>query len=202
MPVIGLLSSLGSTDRERIVPRSTMAFLRGPVAGHAADQIRDGYRCQDRQGARADDSAIGDPAGNSDYRVMRHAPCARHLRPALSCRCFARQVIRSDRRPSRTNAMKPFLKVAVVAGGYIAAFLMASAVVAIRVAGRQRDRLSPSRCRGAVPDPVPHRGSTRRAPHPCVGGKRERSGPMENRWCDRPPARSREMGGGTAVSPQ
>jgi hypothetical protein len=30
--------------------------------------------------------------------------------------------------------MKPFLKVAVVAGGYIAAFLMASAAVAIRVA--------------------------------------------------------------------
>jgi len=34
----------------------------------------------------------------------------------------------------RTNAMKQFLKVAVVAGGYIAAFLMASAAVAIRVA--------------------------------------------------------------------
>ena len=38
------------------------------------------------------------------------------------------------RPPSRVNAMKPFLKVAVVAGGYIAAFLMASAVVAIRIA--------------------------------------------------------------------
>lgn len=33
-----------------------------------------------------------------------------------------------------TNAMKPFLKVAVVVGGYIAAFLMASAAVAVRVA--------------------------------------------------------------------
>jgi hypothetical protein len=36
--------------------------------------------------------------------------------------------------PSPANAMKPFLKVAVVAGGYIVAFLMASAVVAIHVA--------------------------------------------------------------------
>jgi hypothetical protein len=35
---------------------------------------------------------------------------------------------------SDTNTMKPLLKIAVVAGGYIAAFLMASAAVAIRVA--------------------------------------------------------------------
>ena len=34
----------------------------------------------------------------------------------------------------RTSAVKPFLKVAVVAGGYIAAFLIASAVVAVRIA--------------------------------------------------------------------
>jgi len=30
--------------------------------------------------------------------------------------------------------MKPFLKVAVAAGGYVAAFLTASAVVAVRIA--------------------------------------------------------------------
>ena len=34
----------------------------------------------------------------------------------------------------RLNAMKPFLKIAVVAGGYIAAFLMALAAVAIQMA--------------------------------------------------------------------
>jgi hypothetical protein len=39
-----------------------------------------------------------------------------------------------DLEPEITNAMKPFLKVAVVAGGYIAAFLIASAVVAVRIA--------------------------------------------------------------------